>query len=480
MQTISYIIFFVVLAFSSTMKAIDNNAKGYIDASFYGFSPKASGVDNAKALQKAVNQGGTITVNQPGTYKIASTVFIGDNTSLVFGNGVYLEKSAEKRVFSHVFLNKGALTRTYNHKIEIIGLNLKVNGVDLWMDQIYGLRGHIAFFYVKDLKIERFRCLDLAKGQFCLHICTFENVLINDAIIKGKKDGIHFGPGKRFRVSNVVFNTADDAIALVPGDWVSANPEYGDLEDGIIENCTDIPDDYLEGAFAKIVASGWIDWKPGMEVRHGNAVLSNGRIYRVVEEIDGKVYKSNTRPDFNEGMKKLDGINWLMFQTDTIHTAKVRNVVFRDIFLYSIRTPFQLMCYGNNYEHSYYPGALMPVQGNIVLDNINMLSDNSQPMISISSPCDFITITNSKFKNNGIRFEHSVDFDRYPPTYISITNSVFTHSGENLLIENKSPGKEIYLKTNGNLIVGKDFSVKMEAGKGKIYMDSDLTDFKNK
>ena len=50
MQTISYIIFFVVLAFSSTMKAIDNNAKGYIDASFYGFSPKASGVDNAKYL----------------------------------------------------------------------------------------------------------------------------------------------------------------------------------------------------------------------------------------------------------------------------------------------------------------------------------------------------------------------------------------------------------------------------------------------
>ncbi len=171
-----------------------------------------------------------------------------------------------------------------------------------------------------------------------------------------------------------------------------------------------------------------------------------------------------------------------MFQTDTIHTAKVRNVVFRDIFLYNIRTPFQLMCYGNNYEHSYYPGAPMPIQGNIVLDNINMLSDNSQPMISISrsSPCDFITITNSKFKNNGIRFEHNVDFDRYPPTYINITNSVFTHSGENLLIENKSPDKEIYLKTNGNLIVGKDFSVKMETGKGKIYIDSDLTDFKGK
>lgn len=477
MKTFLNTIFIVILLFTvSTLKAMTFDEPGFTDAASYGFSPTASGVENVKALQKAVDHGGTIYVSKSGTYKMAGTVYIGDDTSLIFSNGVYLEKSAEEKAFTHVFLNKGALTRTYNHNIELIGLNLKVNGVDLWTDQIYGLRGHVAFFYVKDLKIERFRCLDLAKGQFCLHICTFEDVLINDAIIKGKKDGIHFGPGKRFRISNVVFNTADDAIALVPGDWVSANPEYGDLEDGIIENCTDIPDDYLEGAFAKIVASGWIDWKPGMEVRHGNAVVSNGRIYRVVEEIDGKVYKSYTRPDFKSGMKKLDGINWLMFQNDTIHTAKVRNIVFRDIFLYSVRVPFQLMCYGNNYEHSYYPGAPMPIQGNIVFDNINMLSDNSKPMIAISSPCDFITITNSKFKNNGIRFDHSIDFDKYPPTYINITNSVFTHSGECLLIENRSPGKEIYLKTNGNLVVGREFSGKIKAGEGKIYVDSDLID----
>ena len=53
----------------------------------------------------------------------------------------------------------------------------------------------------------------------------------------------------------------------MPGDWVSANPEYANLEDGVIENCADIPDDYLEGAFSKIVASAWVDWKTGIAVK---------------------------------------------------------------------------------------------------------------------------------------------------------------------------------------------------------------------
>lgn len=471
-----FILSFIFGLFLTVYCAIASAEKAScINAADFGFLPTSSGVENVVALQKAVDIGGTIYVTQPGVYKIASTVYIGDNTSLVFGNGVILEKSAEQKVFSHVFLNKGALTRTYNHHIEITGLNLRINNVDLWMDQIYGLRGHVAFFYVKDLKIERFRCTDIGKGQFCLHICTFEDLLINDAIMKGKKDGIHFGPGKRFRISNVVFQTADDAIALVPGDWVSANPEYGNLEDGIIENCTDIPDDYLEGAFVKIVGSGWVDWKPGIEVRQGTAVVSNGRIYRVAMDINGKVYKSTTRPDFESGMKVLDGINWIMFQNDTIHTAAVRNVVFRDIYLYGIRVPFQLMCYGNDYEHSYYPGAQMPIQGNISLENIYVLNDNSRPLVSISSPCDILNIRNTTFRNNSVAFQHSVDFKQYPPTFLNIYNCTFTHPGTQKLIQNISPGKEIYLKTSGNIEVGKGFSAEIEEGPGRISVDSDLT-----
>lgn len=459
-------------------KNITGNSVGFTDAASFGFLPTENGVNNVKALQAAVDRRGTIVISKTGTYKMAGTVYIGDSTSLVFGNGVVVEKSGEKGRFTHLFLNKGALTRTWNHNITLTGLDMRVNDVDMPMSTIYGLRGHVAFFYVKDLKIERFRCSGLVNGQFALHICTFEDLLIDDAIIKGKKDGIHLGPGKRFKISNCVFQTGDDAIALVPGDWVSANPEFGNLEDGVIENCSDIPDDYLEGAFSKIVASAWLDWKPGILVKHGDAVVSNGRIYRVVASLDNRVYKSVTPPSFEKGMNVLDSINWLMFQKDTIHTAVVRNVVFRDIFLYSQRVPFQLMSYSNKWAHSYYPGASMPTQGPLSFENITMFSTNKKPLVQISTPCNVLNIRNSILKENSVEFVHAADYDSYPKTYVSFTNCIFTSPGSLTLIRNNSKGKEIFLKTTGSVETGDGFSAKVEQGPGTIHIQSDLTGLK--
>jgi len=463
---------------SGLVSQTGNAVSRFADAASFGFLPNESGVNNVKSLQTALDQGGTIVVSKQGTYKVSGTAYIGDNTSLIFGNGVVIEKSAENGRFTHILLNKGALTRTYNHNITITGMDIRVNNVDLPMSTIYGLRGHVAFFYVKDLRIERFRLTGLVNGQFALHICTFEDLLINDAIIKGKKDGIHLGTGKRFKISNCVFQTGDDAIALVPGDWVSANPEYGNLEDGVIENCSDIPDDYLEGAFSKIVASAWVDWKPGIEVKHGDCVVSNGRMYRVVANLDSKVYKSVTQPAFEKGFTMLDSINWLMFQNDTIHTAVVKNVVFRDIFLYSQRVPFQVMSYSNKWAHSYYPGAQLPVQGPIAFENITMFSENGKALVSISTPLNMLYIRNSILKNNWIEFGHAADYDVYPKTFVSFSNCTFTSSGSYSLIKNNSKGKEVTVKTTGSIATGTNFSAKVEAGPGVIHVDSDLPGLK--
>ncbi len=451
---------------------------GFTDAADYGFLSTETGVNNSKALQAAFDKGGTITVSKPGIYKVSGTAYIGDNTSLICGAGVVIEKSGEKGRFTHVILNKGALTRTYNHNITLTGLDVRVNGVDSPWSTIYGLRGHIAFFYIKDLKIERFRCSGLVNGQFALHICTFENLLINDVMITGKKDGIHLGPGKRFKISNGFFQTGDDAIALVPGDWISANPEFGNLEDGVIENCSDIPDDYLEGAFSKIVASAWVDWKPGMLVRHGDAVVSNRRIYRVLAKLDDVQYKSVTQPTFDSGQKIMDGINWLMFQRDTIHTAVVKNVVFRDIFLKSVRVPFQVMSYSNKWSHSYYPGAAMPVQGPLSFENINVQSENKKALVSITTPLNLLTIRNSFLQNNWIEFGHAADYKLYPKTFVSFSNCIFNYAGEFTLIKNNSKGKEVFVKTIGSIETGEKFSAKVDAGPGKIYVESDLTGLK--
>jgi hypothetical protein len=405
-------------------------------------------------------------------------VYIGDHTTIKFGKGVILQKSAEQGNFTHIFLNKGALTRTYNRDITITGLTIKINNVEKWMDRIYGLRGQLSFFYVKGLTIKNFRCDDVAGAQFCLQVCTFEDVLIDGVFIKGKKDGIHLGKGKRFKISNATFETGDDAIALAAGDWVTANPEFGDIEDGIIENCYDNKADIIEGAFAKLVASAWVSWKPGLYLRHGDAVVSNGKVYRVLADIDGRSYQSITQPKFESGMMIMDGIKWLMIQKDTIHTAVVRRVAFKNIFLKSARVPFQLLCYDNNFSHSYYTGAPVPVIEDITMEKISVLYNSKKPLALISSPCNKLTIHNSVINNNCIMFIPSRDLTNYPVTRLNYINCTFKNEGNTTIVINSCPQKNIFLKTTGSTLIYKTFLANVNSGKGKITVDSDLPGLK--
>ena len=142
------------------------------------------------------------------------------HTSLLFGNNIFIKKVDEEGAFTHVILNKGALTKTYDVHITIENLYIIVNGMDILKFEVFGLRGQLAFFYIRDLKIQGFRCMDLGKLQYCIHICTFEDIIVDDVIIKGDKDGVHLGRGKRFRISNGVFECFDDAVALNAHDYI--------------------------------------------------------------------------------------------------------------------------------------------------------------------------------------------------------------------------------------------------------------------
>ncbi|NJK93773.1 MAG: hypothetical protein HC905_01550 [Bacteroidales bacterium] len=461
-------------------QTIELQNSGFRNAAGFGFSPLASGSENTRAMQKAVENGGTIIVSTPGTYNMAGTVYLGSNTTLKFGNGVFLRKTDEKGAFTHVFLNKGALTKTYDENIVIEGLNLFVNGVDKAMDEVFGLRGQIAFFYVKDLKIERFRCPDLAKAQFGIHVCTFEDLLINDVIIKGDKDGVHLGRGKRFRISNGVFQTYDDAIALNAHDYATSNPELGWIEDGVIENCHDLAAPKTTGYFCRILAGGWIDWKPGMQVQQSDAVVSNGRIYRVQAKPDGTVYTSNTQPVHEKGSQVIDGIKWGMVQEDVTYTAGVRNIVFRDIYLEKPRTGFSIHFDNDRYSRSYYPGAQVPMQEQLLFDNIRVKYEQSTELISVGTPVDVITITNSSLKNNRINFHGNKAMNDYLPTRINIYGCVFNCDKSMDLVTNNVDNKEIILKTSSNTQVKAGFSAKAAAGKGKIMVDSDLNGLKSR
>jgi hypothetical protein len=446
----------------------------FVDAFDFGFSPDASGKQNTSALQKAVDQQGTIVVSKPGTYKIAGTVYLGSNTSLIFGNNVVLQKVDEAGLFTHVFLNKGALDKTYNENIHLEGLQISVNGIDKVFTEVYGLRGQIAFFYVKDLKIERFRMMDLESAQFGIHVCTFEDLLIEDVIIKGKKDGIHLGRGKRFAIRDCVFQTFDDAIALNAHDYATSNPELGWIEDGVVENCHDLDQENTVGFFCRILAGAWIDWKPGMEVQQSDAVISNGRLYRVQAEPDGTVYTSKTRPTHEKGSKVLDGINWGVVQEDITYTAGVRNVVFRDIILSKPRIGFSVHFDNGRYSRSYYPGAPIPKQEQLLFDNIRVMHDQKMALFSIGTPVDVLTITNSSFRNNSITFRGNNAMPDYLKTIINIHGSVFSYYGEMDLINNTVANKEIILKTASNVVLNEKFKVNINEGEGKIVVHSDL------
>ena len=447
------------------------------NAAKFGFSPRAKGVDNTAALQHAVDQGGTIIVDQPGTYDIAGTVYIGSHTSILFGHGVTLRKVTECGGFTHVLLNRGALTKTYDHHITIRGLRLKVNQVDQTMDQIYGLRGQIAFFYVKDLCIEQFRCDDLMSQQFAIHVCTFEDVRIQDVIIRGGKDGVHLGRGRRFVIRDGVFQTHDDAIALNAHDYATSNPELGWIEDGVIERCHDLAESHGQqstGFFCRMLAGAWTDWQFDMQVQHSDTVVSHGRLYRVQAQPDGKIYTSKTQPAHQSGDAVLDGIRWGVVQDDITYTAAVKNVAFRDIFLHNPRTSFSLHFDKDRYSRSYYPDSPIPVQRQILLDNVRVLHDQPTPFMAIGTPVDVVNLTHCSLKQNSLVFRQNDEAVALGSTHINLSNCVFEAQGDMEILKNMASDKRIVLTTYASVTLHDNFLPIITAGPGKLIVCCDL------
>ena len=468
-----------LVTFASHLLADTVLPKGFIDAADFGFSPEASGVENTQALQKAVDQSGTIVVARPGTYQIAGTVYLGSDTTIKFGNGVYLKKVPELGRFSHVLLNKGARTRTFDSHIAVEGLQIVVNGVDVRdFKDAYGLHGQLAFFYVKDLRIEGFRCLDLGAAQYGIQVCTFEDLLINDVIIKGRKDGVHLGRGKRFVIRNGVFETFDDAIALNGHDYATGNPELGWIEDGVIENCHDLETEKTSGYFCRILAGAWIDWQSGMEVQQSDTVVSEGRLYRVQSKPDGTVYKSMSRPTHAKGTATLDGINWGVVQNDVTYTAGVRNLMVRDIFLHKSRIGFSIHFDNDKFSRSYYPGAPIPLQERICMDNVQVLHEEKNSYLStflnVATPVDAVTILNSRLRDNRIQFVTNKAMQDYGPTIINMIGCTFAHPGNMQLVLNQVPGKTILLKTSASIPLSAKFAATVTPGPGSIEVQSDL------
>lgn len=415
-----------------------------MDASQFGASPSSSAELNTRALQNALDHGGRVEISQPGIYDVCATLYIGSDSSLICGEGVYLRKVASPKPFCQLLLNRGAKTKTWDEHITVEGLRIIVNGVESFNFEVFGLRGHLGFHYVRDLNIRGFRCYDLGAGQYAVQVCTFEDIRITDTIIKGGKDGIHLGRGRRFTIDGGVFETGDDAVALNGHDYATGNPELGDIRDGIVSNCHDLAGEKEVGHFCRILAGGWTDWFEGMELQNSDTVVSRGRLYRVDGAPDGVIYKSVTRPEFDEKMMELDGIQWRHVQDDGVYTALVKNVTFRDIFLSKKRgAAFSVHFDCDKFSRSYYPNAPIPLQQSLIFDGVRVETEAVMPFISVLTPVDELTMSNCFFKNNDIHFASNRAMTDYGLTRVRMNGCVFSGTKRESFIVNDVEGKRI-------------------------------------
>ena len=416
-----------------------------VNAADFGFLPQNSGDENARALQSLCDRRGTIVIDRPGEYRLSRTVELESDTSLIFGAGVTVRRSAcDDGVFrqGYVFVNRGAFQRKWNERISITGLRLVTDrvrpssGFENGAKQVIGLNAHLAFFYIKDLTVRDFELTDLAESGFGIQICTFEDAILENLRIEGMKDAVHFGKGSRFVVRHGIFRTYDDPIALNANDYSTSNPQMGWIENGLIEDCYDLDQPETTGFFARILAGAWREWTPGMTVQHSDSVLSGGRLYRVVMRPDGETYVSRTRPDHADGVRELDGIRWVMVQDDDpADNCGCRNIVFRNIYLLKKRPVAFAMHFDNDrWSRSYYPNSRAPVQRNILFENIFMLN-RIPTLLMVKTPTDAVRFVNCALEDCTVELK-AVDAEgiEYGETPLLFSGCEFRGSGERPLV----------------------------------------------
>ena len=407
-----------------------------INANEFGFLPENTPEKNAEALQKAVDMGGSVYVTLPGVYAISEQVEIGDNTRLVFSEGVILRREASIcGINACAFINKGALKGEYNRNIEIVGLHLECNGIesnDFGVNsRIAGLRAQVAMIYVENLTIKSFQCHGLLEKDYAIQISAFKNIYLDDLFITGNKDGVHLGWGDGFVIRNGRFRTFDDPIALNAFDYATSNTHVGWIENGIIEDCIDMDDESTTGFFCRILGGAWIKWQKGMQVQHSDTVAVNGRTYRVLmNPKDGRLYTSDTPPCHERGIAEYDGINWVAVRDTEELDCGCRNITIRNCRLQKKRnTGIAVSLNYDTYARSIYHGCKCVPQSGITLENI--IPENDIDVLFFSNyPTENVILKNIDFKSSKLCFdcEPNAEDIIYPEVEIKVQNVVINEN----------------------------------------------------
>jgi len=128
----------------------------------------------------------------------------------------------------------------------------------------------------------------------------------------------------------------------------------------------------------------------------------------------------------------------------------------------------------DKYSRSYYPGAPIPHQENILLENVRVLYDAPTDFLQVRTPIDVVSIANSSLRNNHIVFSSNKAMTDYGPTRMNMTGCIFAEPGTLQLLINRVPGKKITFKTAGSLELSDNFSAVVVEGSGNVTVESDL------
>ena len=318
-----------------------------IDAVKLGLSPEASPEANVAAMRKALTGGKrTVVVSRPGLYRVDDTIFFDDDTTLECVPGTIFQRT---RNYPNMFVNRGAYEGATNRNIVIRNLEVSVAGFEGRPGKetkCFGLRGNVAFFHVKGVKVYGFACRDMEAGCYAIHFADFEDIVLDGFEILGQKDGVHLNGGRNFVIRNGRLRTGDDGIALNASDWPTSAPFIGTIENGLIENIVDLPGGSCN--FARVLTGAVPEWHRGIVLRRGEPVRVGKRVYFVMGPVSKKEYVSETMPTHEQGeWTSPEGVTFLYLQNDGCRTMDIRNVVFRNLTLQANRG---FLCYMDDDE----------------------------------------------------------------------------------------------------------------------------------
>lgn len=300
-----------------------------VNAKDYGLSISNTGAQNRLALQKAVDGGNKTVYINNGVYDINDTILLDSNTKLMFELGATLHKvTGSGTPFTHVFLNRGSLTRTYDENITIDGLTVTGANVGTYSTAIVGLSGHMSFYYIKHLRITNYTCVDGGDSLFMFNLCKWEDVYFDGIKITSLKDAFALQTGRKAIISNAVLETRDDAIGLKTCDYPNHEAEAGDIDDILLYNITD--SNYggqpVTGYSVRVLLASWTDWANGNTYWRGDHCLSNGNLYISDLPLNGSAIGSDAPIHSTGVVTGADGIPWRFITISAKKNTTVSNV----------------------------------------------------------------------------------------------------------------------------------------------------------